>query len=138
MARTVKPWQGRTDDAKIPPRVRQRVFDTHRGLCHLCKLPIKVGESWQADHVVALINGGANEETNLAPAHSHCHLAKTKADVAKKAKVARVRQKHTGAVRPKQSIRSAGFPSTGKTRTPKQSLAPRALFKETTGDTING
>lgn len=104
MSRSVKSWTGRTDDSKAPPRVRQRVYDAHGGVCHICKLPIKPGESWEADHVVAIINGGANAESNLAPAHSHCHLAKTRQDVKEKAKTAKVRGKHIGAIRPKQSI----------------------------------
>jgi len=114
MARDVQEWIGRTHDTKAPPRVRQRCFDKSKGTCHLCKLPIKTGESWELDHVKALINGGENRETNLAPAHSHCHLAKTKGDVAEKKKVHRVRGKHIGAARPKQSIRSAPFPKSEK------------------------
>lgn len=98
MARTVKEWQGRTDDSKAPPRVRQKIFDRDAGKCHLCGHAIKVpGETWDLDHIVALINGGENRETNLAPAHKHCHLAKTALDVGEKSKVAAVRQKHTGA-----------------------------------------
>lgn len=114
MARTVKEWQGRTDGTKAPPRVRQRIFDRDNGTCHLCKLPIKVGETWHLDHIKALINGGENRESNLAPAHAHCHMAKTREDVAEKKKVNRVRQKHTGAVRPKQSIQGRGFAKSEK------------------------
>jgi Restriction endonuclease len=130
MARTVKEWIGKTPDTKIPPRVRQRIYDRAQGQCHICKLPIKAGESWQADHVIALINGGENRESNLAPAHAHCHLAKTKQDVAVKKKIARVRGRHTGAKQPKGTIKSRGFAK--KARTPKPSLPPRKLFQEAT------
>jgi Restriction endonuclease len=113
MARTVKEWIGKTPDTKIPPRVRQRIYDRAQGQCHICKLPIKAGESWQADHVIALINGGENRESNLAPAHAHCHLAKTKQDVAEKARTAAKRRKHIGIVdAPKMQGRP--FPKTTK------------------------
>jgi 5-methylcytosine-specific restriction endonuclease McrA len=128
MARTVKEWIGASDDQRAPPRIRQRIFDRDGGVCHICKLPIKPGETWQADHVVALINGGGHRETNLAPAHSHCHVGKTVLDVKEKAKVAKVRGKHTGAIRPKQSIKSAGFPSSPKSpRIDKSALPPLPL-----------
>lgn len=100
MARTanLKEWIGKTDDSKAPPRVRQKVFDRDGGKCHLCGHAIKVpAETWDLDHVIALANGGENREANLAPAHKHCHLAKTGKDVAEKSKVAAIRQKHTGA-----------------------------------------
>lgn len=110
MARPRPEWIGKHDGVHIPPRVRQRIFDRDGGVCHICKLPIKPGETWQADHVVALINGGEHRETNLAPAHSHCHVGKTVLDVKEKAKVAKVRGKHTGAIRPKGRIPSPPKP----------------------------
>ena len=134
MARPVKEWMGKTDATKAPPRVRQRVFDGSGGICHLCKQPIKVPfESWQADHVIALINGGENKESNLAPAHSHCHLEKTKTDVAVKRKIADIRQKHLGISGTKQKIQSRGFRTTEKAqRIGKQPLAPRPLYEART------
>ncbi|TKT80029.1 HNH endonuclease [Aquamicrobium sp. LC103] len=132
MARPVAEWIGKHHGVNIPPRVRLRVFDRHSGICHLCKLPIKSGETWQADHVVALINGGEHREANLAPAHSHCHVGKTARDLAEKSKVARVRQKHTGAKRSKQSIHSRGFDR--KERDQKPSLPPRSMFQPKEAD----
>lgn len=129
MPRARKPWVGRTDDSKAPPRVRQRVYDAHKGVCHICSLPIKPGETWHLDHKLALIAGGENAERNLAPAHAHCNLAKGQRESAEKSKVAKVRGKHTGAIRPKQSIKSAPFPKSPKTA-PKPSLPPRRLYEE--------
>lgn len=136
MARTPKEWIGKSDDAKIPPRVKQRVYDRENGSCHICKLPIKVGESWDADHVIALINGGEHREANLKPAHKHCHMEKTASDVAEKAKVAKKRQKHLGITRAKQTIKSRGFPTSPKAakRQEKTSLPPRRLYQEARHD----
>lgn len=132
MPRTVKEWIGRTDDHRAPGKVRQRVFDREKGICHLCNQPIQApGQKWDLDHVVALINGGENRESNLKPAHVKCHKEKTARDVAEKAKVAAIRAKHIGAARPKGTIKSRGFEK--KARVPKPSLKPRKLFQEATG-----
>lgn len=128
MARARKPWVGRTDDSKAPPRVRQRIFDAHDGTCHICDLSIKPGETWHLDHMLALIAGGENAEHNLAPAHTHCNLAKGQRESAEKSKIAKIRGKHIGAIKPKQSIKSRGFDR--KDRHPKPSLPPRRLYEE--------
>lgn len=128
MARSLPEWRGATDDTPAPPRVKQRVYDRFGGVCHICKLPIKVGETWHADHVKALIEGGENRESNLAPAHAHCNLAKANGEKKRKAKVQRTRQKHTGAARAKGKIKSRGFDK--KTRSPKPDLPPRRLYEQ--------
>lgn len=97
MARTVKEWRADTDDQRAPPRVRARIFDREGGKCHLCGQPI-IGKKWALDHVKALINGGENRETNLAPVHIACHAEKTAQDVAEKARIAAKRRKHIGIV----------------------------------------
>jgi 5-methylcytosine-specific restriction protein A len=104
MPRDVPEWLGKTASTKIPPRVRERIFLRAGKVCHLCSQPIQIAEPWDADHVTALINGGANAESNLAPAHKRCHREKTGADVAEKSKVAAIRQKHNGTTRSKQSF----------------------------------
>lgn len=111
--RSVKEWIGKTDDAKIPPRVRDRIFERDNHICHWCKIAIKVPmESWQADHVKALVNGGEHREGNLAPIHSHCHLEKTGIDVAAKSKAAKLRKAHHRIVPDRPKMQGAGFPKT--------------------------
>jgi 5-methylcytosine-specific restriction endonuclease McrA len=108
--RTVDEWVGKTDDHRAPDKVRRRIFDRDNR-CHLCEQEIQTGQKWDLDHVIALINGGENRENNLRPAHTKCHKDKTAQDVAEKAKVAAVRQKHIGAtVAPRRPIQSAPFP----------------------------
>lgn len=94
MARSVSEWIGATDDQVPPPRVRIRVYDRWHGRCHCCKRVIRSGEYWQCDHVIALINGGQNRETNLAPACRNCCYEKTADDLAEKSAVADKRKKH--------------------------------------------
>lgn len=113
MARTVSEWIGNSDDHRAPGKVRQRIFDRDNR-CHLCGCEIQIGQKWDLDHVKALINGGENREANLKPSHRKCHKEKTARDVAEKAKVAAIRQKHIGAAVPKQNMRSAPFPKSDK------------------------
>lgn len=109
MTRTVSEWIGRTDDHRAPGSVRDRIMKRENSACHLCSRPVAPGETWDLDHIQALINGGENRETNLKPAHRKCHVAKTAEDVAEKARVAAIRKKHIGITRPKQTIKSAPF-----------------------------
>lgn len=105
MTRAVKEWVGKSDDTPIPPRVKLRVFQKASGLCELCTRKLFPGH-WEADHVVALINGGQNCESNLqALCDIPCHNSKTKTDVKEKADTYRVRLKHSGIRRPKQPFR---------------------------------
>ncbi len=107
--RTVPEWIGKDADAAIPPRVRLRVFEAHGGVCHLSGRKIKAGELWDCDHIKALVNGGENRESNLAPALRDKHIAKTAEDVAEKSKVDRIRKKHLGIWPKGQKIASRGF-----------------------------
>ena len=87
----------------IPPRVKLRVFERHGGVCHISKRKITRADQWDCDHVLAIINGGENRETNRAPALRDKHRAKTAADVAEKSAVNRKRAKHLG-IKPKSRL----------------------------------
>jgi 5-methylcytosine-specific restriction protein A len=100
--RSVPEWIGKTDDSKPPRHVRLRVFDTHWGKCHISGRRIMPGEAWECDHVIALINGGENRESNLAPALKEFHKAKTASDVAEKSRVARKRMSSLGIKKPRR------------------------------------
>lgn len=123
MARSVPEWVGKTDDTAAPPRVRLRVFDRCQGRCGICDRKIRPGEGWTLEHVIALINGGKNAESNLDVTCNWCLPAKNAEDVAEKAKTAAVRSKHLG-IRHPSKMRSAGFSAS-----PKQHTATRELTK---------
>lgn len=124
MARSVPAWVGKTDDTAAPPRVRVRVFERCEGKCGQCGRKIRPGEGWTLEHLTALINGGANAETNLGVTCDWCLPKKNAADVAQKAKSAAVRSKHLG-IRPPSQLRSAPFPK----RSEKYSRARGAMRK---------
>lgn len=104
--RTLPEWIGKTPDSPVPPRVRVRVFERHGGVCHWTGRKIMPGDRWDVDHVKALINGGQNRESNLAPIlRGKPHKEKTKRDVKIKSRTSDMRKKHLGLRKPR-SIRA--------------------------------
>lgn len=98
MTRSTPEWIGKTDETAAPSRVKARIVLAQEGVC-ACGCGMKLGaagEGIEFDHIIALINGGENREANLRALRRPCHAIKTRADVAEKAKVARVRAKHLG------------------------------------------
>jgi len=111
MPRSVVEWVGKNDDTPIPPRVKARVLERFFYTCTECFLhPLSGVNRPEFDHEKALINGGENRESNIRLLCRRCHGLKTKADVAEKSKVSRIRKKHLGLTRPKRKIPSRPFP----------------------------
>ena len=121
----------------ISKAMRVRIFDRHVGICHLCKLPINatIGEAWHVEHVKPLWEGGKDDETNMSPAHIDCHSAKSREEAKPRAKTIRQRAAHIGVrIMPARPIQSAPMPISERTaakreRGPKQTLAPRVMYK---------
>lgn len=113
MSRSVTEWIGKSDDTAVPPRVRLRVFDAKNGRCHNCTRQIRDGERWTCEHLVAIINGGENRESNLDVTCDNCLPGKNAKDVAEKSRVATKRKKHLGIkskqVRPLPGTRASGI-----------------------------
>lgn len=75
-----------------------KVFEAHKGKCHICGTVIDgTREAWELEHIIPVAMGGADDETNAAPAHVACHKGKTATDKGQIAKANRVRAKHNGA-----------------------------------------
>lgn len=106
MSRSTPEWIGRNADTAIPDRVKDRIARKADDCCQKCGQAI-VGKVRAAfDHVIPLIIGGENRESNLQLlCESPCHKAKTRRDVKIKAKVARVRRQKLGIKKPR-TIRS--------------------------------
>jgi 5-methylcytosine-specific restriction protein A len=126
MSRAVKEWIGKTDDARVPPRVRLRIFGRDGGVCHISGRKIAAGERWDLEHKVALCNGGQHRESNLAPALVEPHKLKTAADRAEKKIIDRKRKKHLGIRPARQKIQSRGF-----SRAAPQRSATRPIERRT-------
>lgn len=111
--RSLPEWKGKDDDARIPIRIRVRVFARSLGRCSGCERRILVGDAWECDHIVALVNGGLNQESNLQVLCGPCHKQKTAADSATKSKTYRMRKRHLGLKkskwRPMPGTRASGL-----------------------------
>lgn len=102
MTRALPEWIGLTPDAKVPDRVRLRIFRAYGGRCQCgCGRLIAVGERWDAEDEVAIINGGQRREKNLRPFLTEHHPQKTARDVAVKSKTYRMAAKHRGIRKPR-------------------------------------
>jgi 5-methylcytosine-specific restriction enzyme A len=77
-----KPWQSsrrkerRAVSGWEEQRRARRVLAGYFGCCHICGNP----GATEVDHVVALAEGGPDDETNLGPIPADCHRAKTMAE----------------------------------------------------------
>jgi 5-methylcytosine-specific restriction protein A len=112
MSRSLEEWRGKTDDAKVPPRVRARIFLREEGKCWISGRKIGPSDVWELDHKVALINGGAHAEHNLFPALKDKHREKTSEDVKLKSKTYRMAAKHNGSwPKSRAKIKTRGFQS---------------------------
>ena len=101
MPRELPEWIGKTDNTSVPPRVQQRILERQDFKCAVTKIHLANGVEKQLDHIIALVNGGENRESNLQWITTIAHKAKTKADVAQKAKDRRIAAKHNGLHKPK-------------------------------------
>jgi len=82
--RSVPEWQGKTHDTHIPTRVKVRVFDRFAGCCAICGRHIRGSLLAVYDHRIALINNGANRESNLQLLCHECNKPKTRRDLREK------------------------------------------------------
>lgn len=110
--RQLPEWKGKSDDEAIPPRVKVRTFERFKGKCADCTLVI-CGKLLPAyDHIVPLVAGGSNRESNLQLLCVPCHLVKTKVDVAEKSQMYHKRVKAVGIKRKRWSIGGRKFDGT--------------------------
>lgn len=115
----------RSDRPSLSAAQRVRIFDHHKGVCHLCGLVVKAGEKWHVEHVIPRWQGGPDSIDNMQPAHDDCHAPKTAAEARQRAKEARIRAKHLGCeTKPRKKLQGRGF-----TPAPPQRSATRPIEK---------
>jgi 5-methylcytosine-specific restriction protein A len=113
-----------TKRRRISAKDRIALFQRECGLCHLCNGHIQAGEAWDISHEIPLELGGADDETNMKPAHRKCHRSHTAmVDAPMIAKAKRTEAKHLGATRPKGSIAQRAKPE--KTKRDQLAMPPR-------------
>lgn len=94
-ARQLPEWIGKTPDTPVPPRVKLRVFERYNKRCYLSGVLLRPGH-WETEHIIAIINGGENRESNLAPIAIEPHKEKSKLDLKIKSKGYRIRKRNAG------------------------------------------
>lgn len=116
MARKVKEWVGKDDNARPTKAVLVRLFEAAGGLCQKCGA--KIGpKKWQADHIVRLKDGGPNSESNLQVLCIPCHQEKTVEENKAGAIALRKKTYHIGAREPSAwSMRLEKYRFNWKTR----------------------
>jgi 5-methylcytosine-specific restriction endonuclease McrA len=89
---------------------RTKIFDAHGGICCLCEFKIDAPkQKWILEHKKPLWLGGADDESNLAPAHYDCAIEKTRAEAPVKAKSDRIRARHIGIRKRRRTIPGRRF-----------------------------
>jgi 5-methylcytosine-specific restriction protein A len=93
---------------------RTRIYDAADGVCCLCGTGIHAerGVRFIIEHVKPLWLGGADDESNMGPAHHACAFAKTAAEAPVKAKTDRVRARHLGIKKQGRTIPGRRFDGT--------------------------
>lgn len=79
----------------MTPQRRARIFAAADGRCHKCTRKLGPADDWDCDHIIALENGGNDDDANLAPCCDWCHDDKTADDHAAAGKGRRRFTKHT-------------------------------------------
>jgi 5-methylcytosine-specific restriction endonuclease McrA len=90
----------------MTPQRALRIFQAADGRCHICERKLGPADDWEVEHVIALENGGTDDDANLAPACSWCHADKTTDDHAQAGHGRRMAVRH---VVPKRYRQKRGF-----------------------------
>lgn len=115
---------------EFPRKVKQAALTRAAGRCEKCQAALKPREG-EVDHILPDILGGEPVLSNAQVLCRVCHAEKSADDIRRTRKADKQRDKASGAIRPKQTIRSAPFAKADKPeRNVKPPLAPRILFKE--------
>ena len=79
----------------MTPQRRAKIFAARQGICHKCTRKLVPADDWDIDHILALENGGTDEDENLAPCCDWCHVSKTADDHKEAGHGRRMATKHT-------------------------------------------
>jgi 5-methylcytosine-specific restriction protein A len=80
-----------------------RVYEAAGGRCQCCGRKLGPSDGWDIDHVIALENGGTDDDTNLQLLCDWCHTSKTSDDHGQAASGKRMAARHHVPRRFKQS-----------------------------------
>ena len=93
-----------TKRVRFSDKVRAELFLRDGGVCGICGFKIWPGEGFEVEHTDPLWSGGSADPRDCKVVHPKCHRGKTSREATQRAKEARVRNKHIGAVRAKGTL----------------------------------
>lgn len=70
-----------------------RIFEASSGRCACCSRRLGPQDDWDVDHIIALANGGTDDDSNLQVLCGWCHGDKTSEDITQAAKGKRMAAK---------------------------------------------
>ena len=73
---------------------RARIFEAGGGRCAVCSRKLGPADDWDADHLIAMENGGTDDDSNLRVVCEWCHDSKTADDHALAGHGRRMATKH--------------------------------------------
>lgn len=140
--RATDEWIGKTPDSPIPERVKERILERQEWRCAKTGADLRTVKKINFDHIIAIINGGPNRESNIAAIAEKEHKPKTRSDRAIRSKTASTVKAHYGLKNPSRNPMPANKDSDVKAKVgggteprdkppPKRpSLPPRQLYRE--------
>lgn len=84
-----------TPRRSMTPQRRARIYAQERGICWKCERRLSPGDLWSVEHVIALENGGPDDDANCRVTCDWCKLGKDREDHALAAKGRARATKHT-------------------------------------------
>jgi 5-methylcytosine-specific restriction protein A len=124
----LKEWIGRTPEAMPGQTVLLRLYAKQNGNCACgCGRSMDLNrDAIDCDHIVALIDGGENRESNLQLLLNTCHKAKTAAEATARSEERRHKAKAFTALR--KPRRGAGFPASEPQRSATRKIEKWSLL----------
>jgi 5-methylcytosine-specific restriction protein A len=130
LSRSVPEWQGSSPDAKIPDRVKLRIWIREGGRDYLTGALIRPGEQYEFEHEVALCNGGKHIESNIRLVKKgKAHQEKTARDLKQRVRNDKAVKRHAGIKKPSAFSTSRDGPY-------KQKMDGTLVWRDT-GEPVN-
>jgi len=129
MARSVTEWIGRNDDVMPPKSVFDRLYVKQNGKDAITGIAFAPGDKICRDHIIPLIDGGENRESNLQLITEKQHKLKTAREAMERAKTRSVQHSHRSYVRGDQPGSMPGARI-------KYSRARGVFYDRVTGETV--
>lgn len=99
-ARALPEWKGKTPDTRPPSNVQLRILARQGGKCAITGHKFRTGDKKRLDHVIPVIDGGKNWESNLQWLWDDPHKDKTAKEAAARKKVRKRAKTHAGVKAP--------------------------------------